>query len=197
MGALRSLPVVLMTLAYLLIGFGVYANVFFLPLMIKDLRFINLITSYLAALPAALGVLGMVLVSRSSDRTGERVWHVAVCTLVAGGPGARRRLHRQPDRRTWQPLCGRVCNQRRLAHILEPADGIFRSGDGGGRIATINSIGNISGYAAPQLVGIRRDATGTCSLALVVVGVMGLVAAALLLFAGAPARAAQLRRAPA
>jgi nitrate/nitrite transporter NarK len=62
-------------------------------------------------------------------------------------------------------------------------------------IATINSIGNISGYAAPQLVGILRDATGTYSLALAAVGVMGLVAAALLPFAGAPARAAQLRRA--
>ena len=73
-----------MTLAYVLIGFGVYANVFFLPLMIKDLGFSNLITSYLAAIPAALGVLGMVLVSRSSDRTGERVWHVTLCTLVAG-----------------------------------------------------------------------------------------------------------------
>ena len=35
-------------------------------------------------MPAALGVLGMVLVSRSSDRTGERVWHVTLCTLAAG-----------------------------------------------------------------------------------------------------------------
>jgi hypothetical protein len=68
---LRSVPAILMTLAYVLIGFGVYGNLFFLPLMITDLRFSNLITSYVAALPAAFGMLEMVLVSRSSGRSGE------------------------------------------------------------------------------------------------------------------------------
>ena len=48
-----------------------------------------------------------------------------------------------------------------------------------------------------QVVGLLRDATGNYSLALVVVGVMGIAAAALLPFAGAPVRAAQLRRAAA
>ena len=66
-----------------LIGFGVYANVFFLPLIIKDMGFSNIDISYLAAVPAALGAIGMIVVSRSSDRTGERVWHVTVPTLVA------------------------------------------------------------------------------------------------------------------
>ena len=81
--ALRSPFVVLLTIAYLGIGFGVYANVFFLPLIIKDLGYSNIVVSYLAAVPAALGAIGMILVSRSSDRTGERVWHVTIPTLVA------------------------------------------------------------------------------------------------------------------
>jgi cyanate permease len=62
-------------------------------------------------------------------------------------------------------------------------------------IAVINSVGNIAGYAAPQLVGILRDRTGSYSIALVVVGAMSVVAAGLLPFAGAPVRATQLRRA--
>ena len=81
--ALRSPCVVLLTIAYLCIGFGVYANVFFLPLIIKDLGYSNIVISYLAAVPAALGAVGMIVVSRSSDRTGERVWHVTIPTLVA------------------------------------------------------------------------------------------------------------------
>jgi nitrate/nitrite transporter NarK len=52
-------------------------------------------------------------------------------------------------------------------------------------IATINSIGNISGYLAPQLVGLLRDMTGTYAAAMFVVGGMGLVAAALLPLAAA------------
>jgi ACS family tartrate transporter-like MFS transporter len=59
----------------------------------------------------------------------------------------------------------------------------------------INSIGNVAGYFAPQLVGVLRDMTGNYGLALIVVGAMAIVAAAILPIAGAPARAAQLRRA--
>src|ERR1700722_1377742 len=84
LGVVGGGKMIVLTIAYLAIGFGVYANVFFLPLIIKDLGFSNLTVSYMAAVPAALGAVGMVLVSRSSDRSGERVMHVAGRTLLAG-----------------------------------------------------------------------------------------------------------------
>lgn len=194
--ALLSAPVMLMTIAYLLIGFGVYANVFFLPLMIKDLGFSNLITSYLSALPAALGVLGMVLVSGSSDRSGERVWHVTLSTLAAGiglvlaGVFTGNRIAE----------LGSLCVVGFAISAALPCfwnlpTAYFGPTAAAAGIAAINSIGNISGYAAPQLVGILRDHTGTYGVPLVVVGVMGIIAAVILPFAGAPVRAAQLRRA--
>src|ERR1700759_2722212 len=69
---LRDPRMIVIIVCYFGIGCGVYANIFFLPLIIKDLGFSNLTVSYLAALPAALGAIGMIVVSRSSDRTGER-----------------------------------------------------------------------------------------------------------------------------
>jgi MFS transporter, ACS family, tartrate transporter len=194
--ALRSMPIVLMTTAYLLIGFGVYANVFFLPLMIKDLGFSNLVTSYLSAMPAALGVLGMILVSRSSDRTGERVWHVTLCTLAAGIGLVLAGVFTGDRIAEFGSLCvvGFAISAA-LPTFWNLPTAYFGPAAAAAGIAAINSIGNIAGYAAPQLVGILRDRTGTYSIALVVVGVMSLVAAGLLPFAGAPARAAQLRRA--
>jgi ACS family tartrate transporter-like MFS transporter len=194
--ALRSGPVVLMTAAYLLIGFGVYANVFFLPLMIKDLGFSNLVTSYLSAMPAALGVLGMVLVSRSSDRTGERVWHVTLCTLAAGIGLVLAGAFTGNTIVELGSLCvvGFAISAA-LPTFWNLPTAYFGPAAAAAGIAVINSIGNIAGYAAPQLVGILRDQTGTYSIALVMVGLMSLGAAALLPFAGAPARAAQLRRA--
>jgi MFS transporter, ACS family, tartrate transporter len=196
--ALRSVPVVLMTIAYVLIGFGVYANVFFLPLMIKDLGFSNLVTSYLAAIPAALGVVGMVVVSRSSDRTGERVWHVTLPTLVAGiglvlaGLTAGQKL---PELLS---LCvvGFAISAA-LPTFWNLPTAYFGAAAAAAGIAMINSLGNLSGYFAPQLVGLVRDATGSYGVALITVGVMAIVAAVLLPFAGAPVRAAQLRRAAA
>ncbi|HEY2619035.1 MAG TPA: MFS transporter, partial [Acetobacteraceae bacterium] len=194
--ALRSGPVVLMTAAYLLIGFGVYANVFFLPLMIKDLGFSNLVTSYLSAMPAALGVLGMVLVSRSSDRTGERVWHVTLCTLGAGIGLVLAGVFTGNTIVELASLCvvGFAISAA-LPTFWNLPTAYFGPASAAAGIAVINSIGNIAGYAAPQLVGILRDQTGTYSIALMVVGLMSLGAAALLPFAGAPARAAQMRRA--
>jgi MFS transporter, ACS family, tartrate transporter len=198
LAALRSIPVILMTMAYVLIGFGVYANVFFLPLMIKDLGYSNLVTSYLAAMPAALGVLGMVLVSRSSDRTGERVWHVTICTLVAGIGLVLAGLTVGQKLPELLSLClvGFFISAA-LPTFWNLPTAYFGAAAAAAGIAMINSIGNIAGYFAPQLVGVLRDATGNYAVALIAVGVMALAAAALLPFAGAPARAAQLRRAAA
>ena len=101
--------------------------------MIKDLGFSNLVTSYLAALPAALGVLGMVLVSRNSDRTGERVWHVAACTLAAGlalvAVGAMGRLPRRcchsPGRQRERPNCSERRSETGLREVSRQPRGWY------------------------------------------------------------------------
>ncbi|MFL5280081.1 MAG: MFS transporter [Rhodopila sp.] len=183
---LRDGRMLLLIVAYLAIGFGVYANVFFLPLIIKDLGYSNLSVSYLAAIPAALGAVGMVLVSRSSDRTGERIWHVALPTLVAaiallvtgtfvGNP--------------WIELIGLCVVGVGISSCLPTfwnlPTAYLGAGTAAAGIAMINSIGNISGYLAPQLVGLLRDSTGSYAVPLLVVGGIVLFAAALLPLCGA------------
>ena len=84
--ALTSQLIVILIVAYLLIGFGVYSKNFFLPLMIKGMGYNDQTVGYLSALPSLFGCIGMIVMSRSSDRTGERVWHVAgPCLLAAAG----------------------------------------------------------------------------------------------------------------
>ena len=79
-----SPTIVLLTLVYLLVGFGVYGKAYFLPLMIKSLGFTDTAVGYLTTIPALVGVLGMLIFSRRSDRTGERVWHLVVPCLLGG-----------------------------------------------------------------------------------------------------------------
>jgi cyanate permease len=43
-------------------------------------------------------------------------------------------------------------------------------------IAFINSVGNISGYAAPQLVGVLHDASGSYRMPMLVMGAMVTIA---------------------
>jgi len=183
---LRSPCVILLTIAYLCIGFGVYANVFFLPLIIKDLGFSNIIVSYLAAIPAALGAAGMILVSRSSDRTGERMLHVTVPTLVAavGLIMTGLTIGRPLAEMISLSVVGCAISAA-LPTFWNLPTAWLGAGTAAAGIATINSVGNISGYFAPQLVGFLRDATGTYAVAMLVVGGMVLVAAALLPLAAA------------
>ena len=183
---LRSPCVVLLTIAYLCIGFGVYANVFFLPLIIKDLGFSNITVSYLAAIPAALGAAGMILVSRSSDRTGERMLHVTIPTLVAalGLIMTGLTIGRPLAEMISLSVVGCAISAA-LPTFWNLPTAWLGAGTAAAGIATINSIGNISGYLAPQLVGLLRDMTGTYAAAMFVVGGMGLVAAALLPLAAA------------
>jgi ACS family tartrate transporter-like MFS transporter len=185
---LRSPCVVLLVVAYTAIGFGVYANVFFLPLIIKDLGFSNIVVSYLAAIPAALGAAGMILVSRSSDRTGERMLHVTVPTLIAGLGLIATGLSIGNPAAELIALCvvGFAISSA-LPTFWNLPTAYLGAGAAAAGIATINSVGNISGYLAPQLVGVLRDLTGTYALAMFVVGGMVLVAAALLPFAAATA----------
>ena len=185
MVALRSRRLILLTLAYLGNGFGVYGTVFFVPLIIKDLGFSNLTTSWLAALPAGLGVIGMILFSRSSDRSGERVWHV----VVAMGLGAAGLL-----------LTGIMIGSAplELAGLCLAGFGIgadlpvfwnlptayLGAATAAAGIAVINSVGNLSGYLAPQLVGLLRDRTGDYGAAMLVCGGLMVVSAALVRLAG-------------
>ena len=62
-----------------------------------------------------------------------------------------------------------------------------------GGIAVINSIGNISGYVAPQMVGLLRDATGSYEVPMMVASVFMLAAAVCILLSprGRTARAAR------
>ena len=86
-GLLRSIvnpQMVLVTLGYVCIAYGVYALAFFLPLIVKSLGLSNTAIGYVLVLPNICGTVGMILFSRSSDRTGERIWHVVLPVGLAG-----------------------------------------------------------------------------------------------------------------
>jgi ACS family tartrate transporter-like MFS transporter len=58
------------------------------------------------------------------------------------------------------------------------------AGAAAGGIAFINSIGNISGYVAPQITGVLRDATGGYLVPMVVTGCIVLAGGGLILVSG-------------
>jgi MFS transporter, ACS family, tartrate transporter len=176
--AIMSPQLVLLTLVSLLTGFGVYGKGFFLPLILKTFGFSNLAVGYLTSVPAAAGIVGMILFSQSSDRTGERVWHL-VTPLLIGGLGL---MLAGVAIGTSAPLA--------IAAFSLAAFGISGSlpvfwnlptaflgaTAAAGGIAFINSVGNISGYAAPQFVGLMHDLSGSYRLPMLALGAIVAIA---------------------
>ena len=69
---------------------GSYGLTLWVPTIVKGLSgFTNLEVGLISALPYIAAAAGMVLIGRSSDRTGERFMHVAIPTAI-GAVGLRR-----------------------------------------------------------------------------------------------------------
>ena len=181
--ALRTPVVVFLILGYALIGVGVYGKNFFLPLMIKGMWFSDLAASYLSSLPAIAGCIGMILLSRSSDRTGERLWHVAGPCLIAsfGLMVVGFTLDRYPMVALAAYCVAGFGISASLPTFWNLPTAFLGPAAAAGGIAIINSIGNISGYAAPQMVGIVRDYTGGYAVPMIVTSLFMLAAACCLL----------------
>jgi MFS transporter, ACS family, tartrate transporter len=162
----------------LLTGFGVYGKAFFLPLILKTFGFSNIAIGYWTSVPALAGILGMVLFSQSSDRTGERVWHLMLPLLIGGSAlmlagaaiGASAPLAIAAFAIAYFGISGSLPVFWNL-----PTAFLGASAAAGG-IAFINSVGNISGYAAPQLVGVLHDVSGSYRMPMLVMGAIVIAA---------------------
>ena len=194
MRAICSPSIVLLTVVYVLIGCGVYGKGYFLPLMIKSLGFGDMAVGYISMLPAIAGVLGMLLFSRRSDHTGERVWHLVI-PCVLGGLGlilAGLTLNVSPLLAIAAFSLASFGISGSLPVFWNLPTAFLSAAAAAGGIAVINSVGNISGYAAPQLVGLLRDTTGGYEIPMLVMGGLVLIAGILV---PAAARAAESRKA--
>jgi ACS family tartrate transporter-like MFS transporter len=184
--ALISPQLALLTIVYLLVGFGVYSKGFFLPLILKTFGFTDITVGYLTAVPNAAGVIGMLFFSRRSDKTGERVWHLTTPLLI-GGMGLI----------LTGIAIGLGSGPLTIAAFAISAFGISGSlpvfwnlptaflgaAAAASGIAFINSVGNISGYVAPQFVGLLRDYSGSYQMPMMVMGAMVAIGGVIVPFA--------------
>src|SRR5271168_4877717 len=83
--ALADWKVLALSVAYFGTSAGLYTIGFWAPLIVKGLGFSVFQVGLLIAIPNLIAVIGMVLWSRNSDRTGERYWHAALACLIAAG----------------------------------------------------------------------------------------------------------------
>jgi ACS family tartrate transporter-like MFS transporter len=180
--ALTSPRIWLLCLMYMCMVVGNYGYGFWLPQIIEGFgQLTDFQIGVLSALPYLVAAVGMVIIARHSDRTGERRWHVAL-SLIAAALGLALSGLLQ-----WPPLAMLALALAALG--ITGSYGPFwslptaiLSGTGAaGGIALINSVGNLGGFFGPYLVGYVKNVTQSFTGGLLVLAAIVLVGSALAL----------------
>ncbi|OWT56741.1 MFS transporter [Candidimonas nitroreducens] len=182
MAMLRNPRIYLLAFLYFSVVTGGYALNFWIPTMIrtlgiKDVFDIGLYTM----LPFLLSLIAIVLVSRSSDKFQERRWHYSIPAVV----GALALIATtSPNLSFISALVllsvGFAGINVAIALFWTIPPSYLRADCAAVGLATISSIGAISGFVGPYLIGWARSATGSNANALYLIGLLVVVAAVLM-----------------
>jgi ACS family tartrate transporter-like MFS transporter len=194
--ALTSPRVWFFGLLYFTIVVGFYGITFWLPQILKNLSGLSDIKiGLISAIPYVIAAAVMVLVAASSDRHGERRWHVAIPSFISA-------VGLLLSAATRDPILSLAALSLAAAGIwgsLGPFWSLptaFLSGAAAaGGIALINSLGNLGGFLSPMLIGEIRARTDSFALALFVLAAAPLLTGVLVLL-GVRGGALHTARAP-
>jgi D-galactonate transporter len=188
--ALKVPKVWLLTLIYFCLVSANPTLGFWIPTIIKGLGVKdNTTIGLLAAVPYIVGVVGMVLVGRHSDHRLERRYHCGLsCLASAVGLvliGVFAEIPALGFAALVLGVTGVLCA---FAPFWQMPTMFLAGTAAAGGIALINSLGNLSGWVGPYVVGWLKDITGKASTGLYVVAGLE-VLACLLIIAFMPRRA--------
>jgi MFS transporter, ACS family, tartrate transporter len=180
--ALRDPRVLLLGLAYSGIFFAIAGLNFWLPLVVQGMGFSNTLNGFIVALVYLADIPIMILWGRSSDRSGERTWHVVLATLFAAVSFGAASVA-QND---WLLLLALTAAGIGVTAVLAPfynLPALFLTGPAmAGGFALVSSFGTlIGGFAGLYLIGVIREATGGYAAVLATIAAILVASAAIVL----------------
>jgi ACS family tartrate transporter-like MFS transporter len=169
--ALMDWKVLALSLAYFGTSAGLYTIGFWAPLIVKGLGFSVLKVGFLVAIPNLIAVVGMVLWSRHSDRTGERYWHAAIACFIAAVGMAVAALAGSSAILVITGLSLTAFGVSAAKPPLWSLPTMFFGGAAAAAsIGLINSLGTLGGFTGPTMIGATNGAGGHFSRGLYLVG---------------------------
>jgi D-galactonate transporter len=142
----------------------------------------NTAIGLLSAIPYLVAVAGIVIVGRHSDRTLERRYHCGLsCLAAAVGLILIGVFESTPVLAFAALVLGVTGVLSAFSPFWQIPTTLLAGTAAAGGIAFINSIGNLSGWLGPFIVGWLKDLTGKTSSGLYVVAALELLAAVLII----------------
>jgi MFS family permease len=163
------------------LNIGMYSLSFWMPQFVKSLSslYSNTTIGFLVMIPYFVGLLTMVLVSRSSDRKMERKYHAAIPAVIAGiALVSLGETHSAFSSIFF--LCFAALGIYSVYGPFWSLPSEFLTGFAAASgIALISSEANLGGFAGPYAVGIVSQRTGSLYGGLALTGVSLFVCATL------------------
>jgi len=181
--AFRRREVILLAVAYFFIVSTHYGFTFWLPSIIKQQSgSSNLRVTLISAIPYCVGLVAILLVGWSSDRTQERRWHTALSILAASVGLLLAVMLRDRFAMSVAMFCVAAAGIYAYLPGFWSLPTSFLGGTAAAAsIGLINSVGNLGGYAGPYVVGYVSTLTGSFLGGLIYLSLSAMVAAGLVL----------------
>ena len=186
--ALRDPKIYILSFAYFTFICGVYAISFWLPTIVKSYGITDPLQIGLwTAIPYIAGGIGMVAISKHSDKTLERRWHAALSGFIGGAGLIAASFLGGNFGLAVVALAIATIGVLATMPLFWTIPTAYLSGTAAaGGIALINSLGLIGGFVSPFVIGYIKTATGSVNYGLYFITAL-LVLGGIVLLAGIPA----------
>jgi ACS family tartrate transporter-like MFS transporter len=147
----------------------VYGLLLWLPQIVQAMGFANRAVGFIVALPAGTAAAAMVWWGRSSDVSGERVWHLAFAMLFSAAGFAMAAI--SPSNLTElltlsAAFIGLFC----CLPIVHNIPGTFLRGNAvAAGLGIFNTIGQFGGLVAPYMIGITKEYSGSYAAGMMII----------------------------
>ena len=157
---------------------GSYGLTLWIPQIVRGLSgSSDLLVSMISALPYTAAAIGMVLIGRSSDRSGERFLHIAIPSAIAAVGFVASAYFTSPVPGMLALTVAAVGDLGTRGPFWALPTRFLAGSAAAGGIGLINTLGSLGGFVGPYAVGIVRELTGGFAGGLVFLAVLLLLAA--------------------
>jgi D-galactonate transporter len=160
--AIKDINVWLLAFANFSLLAGLYGVTFWLPQIVRDLGVKDLLSvGLITAIPYVAAAVGMLVIGKRSDRTGERKWHMVICMLFsAGGLVLSGAFGSNPVISLLGLSISTIGTMAGFAVMWAIPSIILSGAAAAAGIALMATIGNSGGYLAPMMMGLVKQSTG-------------------------------------
>jgi ACS family tartrate transporter-like MFS transporter len=167
--AFRDARIFALALVLFVILGAIYGLLLWLPQIVQAMGFANRTVGFIVALPAGSAAAAMVWWGRSSDVSGERVWHLTFAMLFSAAAFAIPAV--SPSNLTEllalsAAFIGLYC----CLPIVHNIPGTFLRGNAvAAGLGIFNTIGQFGGFVAPYMIGITKEYSGSYASGMMII----------------------------